>query len=274
MRVEDQLDFLSNCEKVLKANDCGAASADDVIVKLLKVRGKTGALVPMRPNRVQREFAKRCGKRNIVLKARQLGITTYVAARFFVETILHPGTLTVQVAHDQSSAEQIFRIVHRFLANLPESLRRGALVTSRSNVRQIVFPLIDSEYRVETAADPDAGRGLTIQNLHCSEVARWPRNAAETLSSLRAAVPESGTVILESTPSGSGGVFYDEWHRAELKTHMRWLIGTGNEGKMQEVEERVQKHEAYLQRMGGIGAAFGVLLTLIHVMIDYLKVHH
>jgi hypothetical protein len=61
---------------------------------------------------------------------------------------------------------------------------------------------------------------------------------------------------------------------SELKAHMRWLIGTGNEGKMQEMEERVQKHEAYLQRMGGIGAAFGVLLTLVHVMIDYLKVHH
>jgi len=61
---------------------------------------------------------------------------------------------------------------------------------------------------------------------------------------------------------------------SELKANMRWLIGTGNEGKMQDIEERVQKHEAYLQRLGGIGAAFGVLLTLIHLAIDYLKVQH
>ncbi len=60
---------------------------------------------------------------------------------------------------------------------------------------------------------------------------------------------------------------------SELKAHMRWLIGTGNEGKMQQIEQRVQKHDAYLQRMGGIGAAFGVLLTLIHMAIDLLKVH-
>src|SRR5262249_42736671 len=101
-----------------------------------------------------------------------------------------------------------------FLANLPEALRRGALVTSRANVRQLVFPRLDSEYRVETAADPSAGRGLTIQNLHCSEVARWPGDAAATLAALRAAVPPQGEVVLESTANGAAGCFYDEWQRA------------------------------------------------------------
>ncbi|MGH6628759.1 MAG: hypothetical protein ACREB3_03400, partial [Burkholderiales bacterium] len=100
-------------------------------------------------------------------------------------------------------------------ANLPESLRNGALATSRANVRQIVFPRLDSEYRVETAADPNAGRGITIHHLHASEVARWPGDAAATLASLRAAVPPHGEVVLESTPNGAGGCFYDEWQRAE-----------------------------------------------------------
>ena len=35
---------------------------------------------------------------------------------------------------------------------------------------------------------------------------------------------------------------------AEVKAHMRWLVGNGNEGKMQELEERVGRHEAFLQR--------------------------
>jgi hypothetical protein len=59
----------------------------------------------------------------------------------------------------------------------------------------------------------------------------------------------------------------------ELKAHMSYLVGSGNEGKMQELEGRVQKHEAQLQRFGGIGAVFGVLLTLTHLAIDYFKVH-
>ena len=192
-----------------------------MMARELKVRDKRGKLRPFFLNRAQKEYARRCGKHNIVLKARQLGITTYVAARFFNHTITHPGTLSVQVAHDQQSAEEIFRIVHRFVENLPAPFRKGALRTSRANVRQIVFPCLDSEYRVETAADPNAGRGLTIQNLHCSEVARWPRDAAATLASLRAGVPPDGEIVLESTPNGACGCFYDEWVRAHQTGYTR-----------------------------------------------------
>jgi len=181
---------------------------------LLKIRAKNGRLRGLVLNRAQRDLERTSTNRNIVLKARQLGVTTYVAARFFINCITREGTLSVQVAHDQRSAEEIFRIVHRFLEHLPEDLRKGALVTSRANVRQIVFPMLDSEYRVETAADPNAGRGLTIHNLHCSEVARWPRDVSETLASLRAAVPPEGEIFLESTANGAGGTFYEEWQRA------------------------------------------------------------
>ncbi len=194
---------------------------DLLIERMLRIRNKRGRLVKLRPNRAQIDYGRRCTRRNIVVKARQLGITTYVAARFFIQTITRPGTLSVQVAHDQRSAEEIFRIVHRFHTNLPARVRQTALLTSRANVRQLIFPKLDSEYRVETAADPNAGRGLTIHNLHCSEVARWPRDALETLASLRAAVPPSGEVVLESTPNGAGGRFYEEWELAEENGYTR-----------------------------------------------------
>lgn len=185
-----------------------------VIECLLKIRPKTGGTKSFKLNRCQREFLENRAERNIVLKARQLGITTYVAARFFYKTITCPGTLTIQVAHSQQSAEALFTIVQRFWRNLPPYLRRGALVKSRSNVRQIVFRHLDSEYRVETA-DADAGRGMTIHNLHCSEVSRWPRGGEETLACLRAAVVPDGEIVLESTPNGASGIFYREWQQAE-----------------------------------------------------------
>jgi len=188
---------------------------DFLIEGLLRVRNKYRNLVILRPNRAQREYGRNCSKRDIVLKARQLGITTYVAARFFIQTITQPGTVSLQVAHDQESAENIFRIVHRFWENLPEELQQGALRRSRANVRQIALPALDSEYRVATAADADAGRGTTVHNLHCSEVARWPGDPQETLTSLRATVPAGGNIVLESTPNGAGGAFYQEWQQAE-----------------------------------------------------------
>ncbi|HEY1731571.1 MAG TPA: hypothetical protein VGG15_07470 [Terriglobales bacterium] len=61
---------------------------------------------------------------------------------------------------------------------------------------------------------------------------------------------------------------------SELKANMRWVIGNGGQGKMQEIEERVERHEAYLQRFTGIAAAVGCLLTLFHVAIDYLRMRH
>jgi hypothetical protein len=216
------LDSRARAARVKKRPENGDCSVRDLLVEgLLKVRSKEKGLIRLRPNRAQREFSRNCGRRNIVLKARQLGMTTYVAARFFVQTITQPGTMTVQVAHNQESAEEIFRIVRRFWENLPEKMQRGALKTSRSNIRQLVFPRLDSEYRVATAADANAGRGMTIHNLHCSEVARWPRDAEETLASLRAAVPEQGEIVLESTPNGAGGVFYEEWQRAEETGYTR-----------------------------------------------------
>lgn len=257
VRLGDSLDRKASAARDMNSRE--GSVRDFLISRLLKVRDKTRRLVPLIPNRAQQEFSRTCTKRNIVLKARQMGITTYVAARFFIQTITHPGTMTVQVAHDQESAEEIFKIVHRFWENLPGSMKRGALLRSRANVRQMVFPRLDSEYRVATAADVNAGRGLTIHNLHCSEVARWLREPEEALASLRAAVPAQGDIVLESTPNGAGGVFYEEWQHAEDTGYTRhfypwWYdheyrdtAGVTKIGRLSEEEEALM-HRAGLTR--------------------------
>jgi hypothetical protein len=59
----------------------------------------------------------------------------------------------------------------------------------------------------------------------------------------------------------------------ELKAHMRWLIGNGKPGCIQELTARVERHEQLVQRLAGVGGAIAALLTLLHVAIDYLKLH-
>ena len=229
---------------------------DFLIEAIVRVRNKHRKLVQLKPNRAQQEYSKHCSRRNIVLKARQVGITTYVAARFFIQTITQPGTVSLQVAHDQESAEQIFRMVHRFWENLPVEVQQGALRTSRANVRQIAFPSLDSEYRVATAADADAGRGTTVHNLHCSEVARWPGDPQETLSSLRATAPEEGNIVLESTPNGAGGTFYEEWQQADETGYTRhffpWWYDKAYRMKAGEAlaEPLTEEEQALMERAG------------------------
>jgi hypothetical protein len=181
---------------------------------LLKVRDREGLERPLRANAVQRAFERGRGQQNIVLKARQMGITTWVAGRFFLKTITARGVLTVQVAQTREAAEGIFRMVQRFWECLPEDLRDGPLRRSKANAGQMCFPALDSEFRVVSAGDENAGRGLTVQYLHCSEVSRWPGDAAATLAGLRATLAPGGEMVMESTPNGAYGCFYEEWGRA------------------------------------------------------------
>ncbi len=182
--------------------------------ELLRIRDRSGRESALIANPVQARFERDRGRRNIVVKARQMGITTWVAGRFFLKTITARGVLTVQVAQTREAAESIFRMVQRFWECLPRSMRQGCLRRSRANVGQMVFPVLDSEFRVLSASEESAGRGLTVQNMHCSEVSRWPGDAAETLAGLRAALVPEGEMVLESTPNGAYGCFYEEWQQA------------------------------------------------------------
>ncbi len=274
----------------------GKSPGEMLAEKYLKVRGKDGRLRPLVANAAQHAYERTRGAGNIVLKARQMGMTTWIAGRFLLKTITRPGTLTLQVAHTQESAEEILQIVHRFVQHLPEGLRDGVLKTSRQSARQIVFAGIDSEYRVVSAADRNAGRGMTVQNLHCSEVSRWPGDAAETLAGLRAslaigrgpgydgvydasydkercaydtydmgrALPGRerfvGEQVLESTPNGTGGCFYEEWQRAGegqggvqeglVRHFFPWWMESGYRGRAVEEATLSEEERELMARLG------------------------
>jgi hypothetical protein len=189
--------------------------------KCIVVWDKAGRPVPLRANRAQRSFAACRGTENIVLKARQMGISTWVAARFLLRTLLIPGTTTLMVAHTRESAEALFAVVARMWENLPADLRDATGPPGRARLGQFTFPGIDSEFRIASAAEPNAGRGLTVHNLHCSEVARWGGDPAETLAGLRAALAPGGELVMESTPNGAYGCFYEQWQQAAVSGVVR-----------------------------------------------------
>jgi hypothetical protein len=230
----------------------GRNGLTELAERLLWVRTRSGTTRNLCANGVQMAFERERGSRNIILKARQMGLTTWTAARFFLKTITQPGTLTLQVAHTQESAEEIFRIVHRFLDYMPVHLLKGCLKTSHANVRQIVFPAFDSQYRVVSAGERNAGRGMTVQNLHCSELARWPGDPAETLAGLRAALAAEGEEILESTPDGIGGCFYDEWQTASETGMVRhffpWWMERCYRAKAVDANSLTEEERALIER--------------------------
>jgi len=180
----------------------------------LEIRTKDQRIIPFRFNRPQADYWPCRTSRDLILKPRQLGFTTLVCGMFFADCLLRPQTTSVIVAHDGDSTERIFRIVKLFWGRLPERAKRRAGEPKYSTRRELFWPRNNSWFYVGTAGAKAFGRGMTIQNLHCSEFAFWPR-PEEVLGPLTQAVPAGGRVVIESTANGTGNYFHDLWVEAK-----------------------------------------------------------
>ncbi|MBT9331868.1 hypothetical protein [Paracidobacterium acidisoli] len=56
-----------------------------------------------------------------------------------------------------------------------------------------------------------------------------------------------------------------------LKNQMTVLVGDGNSGRVASIERRVTRHEEQFQRAKGFTVAIGALVTLIQLLLDYLR---
>src|SRR5262249_40998432 len=154
----------------------------------LKLRPKVGQIEPFVFNAAQQRLHKvieeqraKTGRvRVIVLKARQLGISTYIAARLYHRTINNPGLRTIIIGHERRASSNLFDIVRRFHENMPDELKPS---TGVSNREELIFDKIDSGYLVSVATGEGTGRSATAQLLHASEAAFW-ENLPSQMASL------------------------------------------------------------------------------------------
>lgn len=178
-----------------------------------KIRDKSQQLVPLLLNPVQRavhaalEKQKReTGKvRAIILKARRMGCSTLIAARFYRHATLEQGVSVAIVAHVQKTTGNLYRIVKRANEHNPIAPNVGA-----SNIRELVFDRLDSRYSVFSAESTEIGRGEDVTHLHFSEAGMYAK-LEDHRAGIGECVPDRpGTeIILESTAKYPFGEFYD-----------------------------------------------------------------
>lgn len=179
------------------------------IERHLFIRTKEAQTELLRFNAAQRAYYEGRTAFDLILKARQLGFTTENCALFLADCLLRPNITSVIVAHDAESTTRIFRIVHEMWDRMPEAWK-AQYPTRVANRNEIVWEKQNSRFFVGTAGSVGFGRGQTIQNLLCSELAHWPY-PQDSLAALLEAVPASGRVVIESTPNGFGNYFHDLW---------------------------------------------------------------
>lgn len=198
-----------------------ATHFDDYAKACLKIRTKTGSIVPLTLNRSQRYLhekletqRKEKGKvRALVLKGRQVGVSTYIAARYYWRTTHTTGCRTFILAHLDDASANLFGMARRFHENVPQLFKP---VTSAANAKELIFKDLDSGYKVATAGSQAVGRSDTIQLFHGSEVAFWP-NAEQHSAGLVQAIADAPNTedIRESTANGIGNAFHNMWTAAE-----------------------------------------------------------
>ena len=201
----------------------------------LKLRSKAGPIEPFVFNMAQRKLheiieaqkAKTGRVRVVILKARQLGCSTYIAARLYHKTIHSPGLKTIIIGHERRASSNFFEMVRRFHQNMPDELRPS---TGTSNQEELLFDRLDSGYLVSVATNEGAGRSATAQLLHASEAAYWPDLPLQ-MASLLQVVPDidGSEVIIETTANGYND-FHALWRKAEasesefLPVFLPWSI--------------------------------------------------
>lgn len=149
--------------------------------------------------------------RIIVDKGRQLGISTYIGARYFWKVIHKKGIKSFILTHRKDATENLFEMTQRFYKHLKPEIKP---YVSRNNAKELSFTLLDSGYKVGTAASEDVGRSGTIHLFHGSEVAFWGE-ARGIVSGVMQSIPRESEIFLESTANGIGNYFHEQWLLAE-----------------------------------------------------------
>lgn len=230
----------------------------------LKIRTKQGEVVPFKLNEAQtrlleivdNQLATEGKVRVIILKARQMGLSTAVGGWLYWWISQHKAQKGLVVTHHGDSTRALFDLTKRYYENTPEWLKPQKSYSSR---RELAFDKLDSSYMVATAGGDGIARGETITQAHLSELAFWPNaTAADNFNGITQAIPNSkGTAIfVESTANGVSGVFYDLWRGAVEGTNgfipvfLPWYIQPEYREPVPEGFERTPDEEDLVKKYG------------------------
>ena len=170
------------------------------------------------------------GVREIILKARQQGFSSFILALFTVDFLTRPYSISICISHRKDSTELLFKkvrfYIESYLAVLAE--KRGTKLNQEmvnqffksDNKGMIENSDNNAMFYIGTAGSKVGGRGGSARNIHFSEGAFYQDTeivtAREIIVATAQQVPQGkGMIFIESTANGEGNFYHFEWIRAE-----------------------------------------------------------
>lgn len=170
-----------------------------------KIKNKKRETVNLIFNSIQARYWANRTKKDAILKARKIGFSTLCLIDDLDEVICHHNYTAFIMAHRKEDVQKLFKMVQFAYDRMPVEFKPVAKYDNRN---ELFFKELNSTIYVGSEARSDV-----INRLHVSEVA-FVTNVQKKLSASFEAVPDDGSIVLETTPNGVGGYFYDLWDLA------------------------------------------------------------
>lgn len=190
---------------------------------LIWIAPKDGPRATLRFNPIQRKYNAARTWRDVVLKGRQIGLSTIELARD-VWRFLQPGQRVIVLCQSQTD-HAILNKLSDDLVRMFDGLKRAGLSLPFGTETRTswTLPHRDStltliEAGASEAAAQKKGRGGTFTRVHATEVAMW-EYPEQSLNALLEAVPRAPhtEVVFESTPRGVGNFFHQKFVDAQSR---------------------------------------------------------
>lgn len=184
------------------------------------------------------------GKRiRVVLKARQCGSTSEIAAQFVHLAQFNPGTSILVLAQTEKGVLGTSSVYAHVVEHQPELLRTGvfkATVLAHS----ITWPALNSEIVFYTANTVSV-RGIPRQGVHVTEAA-FVEDLDKTLTAIRPTC--HGPMILESTANGPND-FHRVWNDPHLdKVFISWMDDATCVSSLPIPDDLTSQEQAYIKK--------------------------
>ena len=179
---------------------------------LYKITDAQGQEIVFKLNQAQSKFFDDIHYFNVILKARQLGFSTFILIYLLDSALFYPNHSCGVIAQGLTEAEDLFKNKIRFAYDkLPAWLKEKRNAVQDSS-RRLEFDN-GSSITVGTSL-----RGGTFQKLHVSEygkiAARYPEKAREIKTGALNTVHAGQQIFVESTAEGQQGEFFELCERA------------------------------------------------------------
>lgn len=179
-----------------------------LIENLIHIDNKEGLIVPFQANRLQRYFYEHKSNRNIILKFRQGGCSSFILVDMFCDCITIPHTQCAVVSHETHSTQRLLDRVQFYYDGMDEPKP----VIGAESRSEKTFPELHSSIYVGTAGARAFGHGDTIRKALLSEMSLY-EDGEKVLNGVEDAVPLTGELTIEC---------YDE--RTEVLTDTGWKL--------------------------------------------------